>query len=485
MTDYFSLFPVLLVVAVSFFVILAGLFIKQKKALGYVAISGLFGAFLITLFDFNVNTSLFYNSIVVDPFVQFFNLLFLMVALLVCIASLEYYGNNPNQDEYYALLLLATAGMMFVSLSNDLIILFVAIELVSLPTYILAGFDKKNPRSMEASLKYFIIGALSSAILLFGISFIYGITGTTNLETILENSHLLTSSPIAPLGMIFILAGFGFKMALVPFHMWAPDTYEGAPPVVSAFLSAGSKTVGFVAAFRVFLIALIAIKLEWYIAFAILAVITMTVGNVIAIAQRSVKRMLAYSSIAHAGYVIIAFVVIAHSTDVAQYALTGGILHALSHAIGKAGAFIVTAFIGYMIMKDGREDSGVDSIDDYDGLGKRAPLTALLMTILLFSLAGIPPTFGFYTKFVLFLSAVQGGLLWLAIIAVLNSALSVYYYAKVIMRIYWSEPKGEKIVEPRGYVLAVLLAVAAILILGVYPEPVYRLAMGAAEALMH
>lgn len=485
MTDYFLLFPVLLVVVVSFFVILAGLFIKQKKALGYVAISGLLGAFLITLFDLNGNASLFYNSIVVDTFAQFFNLLFLMVALLVCIASLEYYGNNPNQDEYYALLLLATAGMMFVSLSNDLIILFVAIELVSLPTYILAGFDKKNPRSMEASLKYFIIGALSSAILLFGISFIYGITGTTNLETILENSHLLMSSPIAPLGMIFILVGFGFKMALVPFHMWAPDTYEGAPSVVSAFLAAGSKTVGFVAAFRVFIIALIAIKLEWYTAFAILAVITMSVGNVIAIAQRSVKRMLAYSSIAHAGYVIMAFVIIAHSTDVAQYALAGGILHALSHALGKAGAFIVTAFIGYMIMKNGGGDSGVDSIDDYDGLGKRAPLTALLMTILLFSLAGIPPTFGFYTKFVLFLSAIQGGLLWLAIIAVLNSALSVYYYAKVVMRMYWSEPKGEKIVEPTGYVLAVLLAVAAILILGIYPEPMYKLAMSAAAALMH
>jgi NADH-quinone oxidoreductase subunit N len=484
MIDYFLLFPVIMIIALSFFVILAGLFIKQKKALGYVTISGLLAAFLVTLSDFNADASLFYNSIVIDPFVQFFNLLFLMVSLLVCIASLEYYGNNPNQDEYYSLLLLATAGMMFVSLSNDLIILFVGFELVSLPTYILAGFDKKNPRSMEASLKYFIIGALSSAILLFGISFIYGVIGATNLEVILSHSVALVRSPIALLGMIFIFVGFGFKMALVPFHMWAPDTYEGAPPVVSAFLSAGSKTVGFVAAFRVFLIALIAIKLGWYIAFAILAVITMSVGNVIAIAQRSVKRMLAYSSIAHAGYVIIAFVVIAHSTDVAQYALAGGILHALSHAIGKAGAFIVTAFVGYMIMRNGGGNSGADTIEDYDGLGKRAPITALLMTILLFSLAGIPPTFGFYTKFILFLSAVQGGLLWLAIIAVLNSALSVYYYAKVVMRIYWSEPKGEKIIEPRGYVLAVLLAVVAIIILGVYPEPLYKLAMDAAEVLV-
>lgn len=483
MSDYFLLFPVLLVIAISFFVILAGLFIKEKKALGYVAISGLLAAFLITLSDTSATTSLFNNSIVIDPSTQFFNLLFLAVSLLVCIASLEYYGNHPNQDEYYSLLLLATAGMMFVSFSNDLIILFVAIELVSLPTYILAGFDKTRARSMEASLKYFIIGALSSAILLFGISFIYGATGETNLEAILSQSTALARSPISLLGMMLVLTAFGFKMALVPFHMWAPDTYEGAPPVVSAFLAAGSKTVAFVAAFRVFVIALIALKLEWYTAFAILAVITMTAGNVIAIAQTSIKRMLAYSSVAHAGYVIVAFVVIAKSQDVAQYALAAGILHALSHALAKAGAFIVTAFIGYMILS--KEERETETIDDYNGLGKRAPLTALLLTLLLFSLAGIPPTFGFYTKFVLFLSAIQGGLVWLAVVAVLNSALSVYYYAGVVMRMYWSEPEGDKIKEPTGYLLALILAVAAILVLGLYPEPSYKLALNAAEAIIH
>ncbi len=484
MSDYFLLFPTLLVIAISLFVIIAGLFIKQKEILGYVAISGLLGAFLITLSETSVDVTLFSGSLVIDPSSQFFNMLFLMVALLVCIGSLEYYKNHPNQDEYYALLLLATVGMMLVSMSNDLIILFVSIELVSLPTYILAGFDKSRPRSMEASLKYFIIGALSSAILLFGISFIYGATGATNLEAILAQSVPLANSPIALLGMILILTAFGFKMALVPFHMWAPDTYEGAPPVVTAFLAAGSKTVAFVAAFRVFVIALIALKLEWYTAFAILAVLTMTAGNIIAISQTSIKRMLAYSSIAHAGYVIVAFVVIAKSQDVAQYALAAGILHTLSHALGKAGAFIVTAFIGYMILSN-KEKRETDSIDDYNGLGKRAPLTALLMTILLFSLAGIPPTFGFYTKFVLFLSAIQGGLVWLAIIAVLNSALSVYYYARIVMRMYWSEPEGGVIKEPKGYVIALLLAVSAILILGIYPEPAYRLALSAADAIMY
>jgi len=483
MTDYLLLSPVVLVILLSFIVIVAGLFLKEKRVLGYLTITGLLAAFFITLANFDARATLFSNSIVIDPFGQFFNLLFLVVSLVVCLASLEYYGNHPNQDEYYTLLLLATAGMMLVSFSNDLIILFVSFELVSLPTYLLAGFDKKNPRSMEASLKYFIIGALSAGILLFGISFIYGATGETNLETIL-NSNLLEQSSIAVLGTILILVGFGFKMALVPFHMWAPDTYQGAPSVVSAFLSAGSKTVGFVAAFRVFLLALLALKFQWYLAFAILAVATMTLGNVVAIAQNSIKRMLAYSSVAHAGYVIIAFVVIAHSPEAAQFALTGGVLHALSHALGKAGAFVVVALVAHMVVGRGEEGPEGDSLENYNGLGKRAPLTALLMTVLLLSLAGIPPTFGFYTKFVLFLSAIQGGLLWLALIAILNSALSVYYYARVVMRMYWMEPQGGKVHEPWFYVLAVLLAVAGIVVLGLYPEPVYRMALEAAGALL-
>jgi NADH-quinone oxidoreductase subunit N len=326
-------------------------------------------------------------------------------------------------------------------------------------------------------MKYFIIGALSSALLLFGISFVYGLTGSTNIGVI---SGALGASPVALLGMVLILAGFGFKMALVPFHMWAPDTYQGAPSVVSALLASASKKMAFIAAFRVFTIGLIVLKLEWYLAFAILAVITMTLGNVVAIVQDSVKRMLAYSSIAHAGYIAMAFVVISKSPEAAQLALTGGILHALSHAIATAGAFIVTASVAFIVLSNGEKPENIES---YSGLGKIAPVTALMMAIMLISLAGIPPTFGFYSKFVLFLSAIKGDLLWLALIGVLNSALSVYYYIKVIMKMYWGKPMRGRIKEPIPYTLALILAVIALAVFGIYPQPIYDFAYSAAGAL--
>ncbi|RLG54978.1 MAG: NADH-quinone oxidoreductase subunit N, partial [Candidatus Hydrothermarchaeota archaeon] len=243
-------------------------------------------------------------------------------------------------------------------------------------------------------------------------------------------------------------------------------------------LAAGSKKMGFIAAFRVIILALIAMKIDWYIAFAVIAVVTMTLGNLAALVQNSIRRMLAYSSIAHAGYIAMVFVVVAHSAKAAELAIVGGILHAFSHAFAKAGAFIVTAMITYIFA------SKIDSIDDYNGLGKRAPITALTMAILLCSLAGIPPTFGFYSKFVLFLSAIQGDLLWLAIIAVLNSAISVYYYARVIMRMYWGKPTGDKVKEPAPYALALIIATLGTLALGVYPSPVSDWAYAAAQSLI-
>ena len=485
--NYALLMPEFILIGVAIAVLLIGLFLRQeqKRVLGYISIAGLVVSLLITLKYFNVVGEYagppLYGAIVVDSLGQFFNMLFLIVAILVCIASTNYYDKNPNQDEYYSLLLFATSGMMIVAIANDLVTLFVGFELATLSTYTLVGFDRRNKRSIEAAMKYFIIGALSSAIMLFGMSFIYGMTGSTNLEVI---SLTLVSSPVALLGMVLLIGGFGFKMALVPFHMWAPDTYEGAPSVVSALLADASKKMGFIAAFKVLIFALIALKMEWYLPLAIIAVVTMTLGNVVALTQKSVKRMLAYSSIAHAGYIAIAFVVVSVSTSAAEFAIAGGILHALSHAIATAGAFIATAAVAYVVLSNNKDAEDVDSIDNYDGLGKTAPLTALLMAILLVSLAGIPPTFGFYSKFVLFLSAIRGGLLWLAIVCVLNSALSVYYYVKVIMRMYWGEPKGERIKEPSEYILALILAVIGIAILGIYPEPVYNWAIRAAGVLL-
>ena len=493
MTDYTALLPELLLIGTAVIVLLAGLVIAQKKILGYITLVGLLTSLGLVLNDWDANVVFndapFYGAIVVDPFSQIFNAMFLIVGILVCIAALEGYGKHPRQDEFYSMMLLAIIGMMVVAMSKDLLALFIGFELASIATYAMAGFDKRDPKSIEAALKYFLIGGLSSSLLVFGISYIYGLTGSTHIDLIaaaFAANPGLAATPAALLAMVMLIAGFGFKMAFVPFHMWAPDTYEGAPSIVSALLAAGSKKMGFAAAFRVFIVGLIAMKLDWYIAFMILAVVTMTVGNVLAVVQTSVKRMLAYSSIAHAGYIAVVFVVVAYAKapDTAvNLAVTGGLMHAFSHAIGKAAAFIAVAAIAYMIMTRDKVDDP-NHVSNYDGLGKRAPMTAFLFALLLCSLAGIPPLFGFTSKFVLFLSTIEAGLLGLAIICVLNSALSVYYYAKVVMRMYWGEPKGEAFVESSTYTFVLAIAVIALIALFFSPgDLVYQWAEVAAHAV--
>jgi len=362
--------------------------------------------------------------------------------------------------------------------------LFVGFELASMSTYVLAGFEKKNPASLEAALKYFIIGSLSSALMLFGMSLVYGITGSTNIPAILQ--YYSSNSPVSLdiIAMLFLIAGFGFKMALVPFHMWAPDTYEGSPTVVSALLAAGSKKMGFVAAFRVLVLALVALRMDLQMTFAILAVITMTYGNVVAISQRSIKRMLAYSSIAQAGYISLAFVV------TTQMSIAGGVLLALGHALMKGGAFLAVGVVGYMVLSDNKDAKNIDHLDNFSGLGKRAPITAFSLFVLLLALAGIPPSAGFVGKFVLFysvtaeaVSAASGWLLFIVIVAILNSALSIYYYARVIKYMYVNAPAGERIKEPTPYVVAILLAVIGTIGIGLYPEPFVQMAMDAARVL--
>jgi len=494
MVDYTALLPIGIVIATAAIVLLAGLFIEQKKILGYITLVGLLASLGLVLKDWNLTATFedapFYGAIVVDPFSQIFNVIFLTVGVLVCISALKAYGDNRRQDEFYSMMLLATVGMMVVAMSKDLLALFIGFELASMSTYALAGFDKRDPKSIEAALKYFLIGGLSSALMVFGMSYIYGLTGSTNIDTIASvfgANHALVTTPAILLAMVMLIAGFGFKMAFVPFHMWAPDTYEGAPSIVSALLAAGSKKMGFAAAFRIFIVGLIAMKLDWYIAFMILAVLTMTVGNILAVVQTSVKRMLAYSSIAHAGYIAVVFVVVAyypHAPALAvNHAVAGGLMHAFSHAIGKAAAFIAVGAITYMILSKGKVDDP-NHISNYDGLGKRAPMTAFLFALLLCSLAGIPPLFGFTSKFVLFLSTIEAGLLGLAIICVLNSALSVYYYAKVVMRMYWGEPKGEAFVEPSTYVFVLAIAVIALIALFFAPgDLVYQWAETAAHTV--
>lgn len=480
MENYMLLAPEIILALVGLAILLTGLFIgtNNKNILGYIASAGLIAALYLTISNISVNETMFYGTITIDALSQFFKIVFISVSLLVTIASIKYTDGNKSADEFFTLLMFSTVGMMVVASANDLITLFVGFELASLSTYALAGFEKNNPKSIEAAMKYFIIGSLSSALMLFGISFVYGMTGTTSIPGIAENAGALAASPIGLIAVVMLIAGFGFKMALVPFHMWAPDTYQGAPTVVSALLAAGSKKMGFVAAFRVLVIALAVLSPTWQTAFAALAIITMTLGNVVAISQTSVKRMLAYSSVAQAGYIAMAFAVMT------PMALAGGVLYTLSHAFMKTGAFLVVAVVGYMVLSDNKNAKDIDHLDNFKGLAKRMPLTAFSMMVFVFALSGIPPTAGYMSKFILFSSTIESGLVWLAVIAILNSALSLYYYARIVKYMYFLPASGGKVSEPLPYAIAIILALAGVLVIGIWPEPFVYWAMEAAKVLM-
>ncbi len=437
----------------------------------------------------------------VDLLGLFFHIVFLSVALLVIIASRGYLKKNePHQAEYYSLMMLAVVGMMFVAISTDLIVIYLCFELSGICTFALTAFRKKDEKASEASMKFFIIGAISSAIILFGISLIYGVTGSSGLpatmdlqgiNTGIENALPAMEPPVI-IGIVFLLAGFGFKVAIVPFHMWAPDVYEGAPTTITAFLAAGSKKVGIVALFKIFLVALLVVQVDWLIAIAILAIATQTVANIVAITQKSVKRMLAYSSIAHAGYILTAIIVgslmattspgqtdYQGKLDVASYSMAGGLYHVLTHAIMAAGTFLVVA--ATVTAKIG------GTFDDFKGLARRAPLLAISMSILLLSLAGIPPLGGFFSKFVLFSSAVNAGaynawFIALAISGVLNSALSLYYYARLIWYMYIMEPTRKEIPKiSTSILLPVVICLIAIVLVGIMAQPFISYAQEAAR----
>lgn len=493
---YAPLWGEALLTALAVLIVLLGSLMKNSgKLMGYLSAAGLIAALGLVannLMMAKPAALFFFDTISVDALSQFFKAIFLIVSLLVVIASLSKY-TRKGADEFYALLLFATVGMMVVSSAVDLVTLFVGFELASLATYALAAFDRTK-KNLEAAMKYFIYGSVSSAFMLFGFSLLYGMAGSTKLADVAAVS-LADFGPATLVALLFVIAGFAFKMALVPFHMWAPDTYEGAPPLISALLAAGSKKMGFVAAFRVLLIALVAMRVEWYLAFAILAAVTMTLGNLAACWQNNVRRILAYSSIAQAGYIAIAFVVVGKAYGDApinvlnlgsfpadQLGIAGGLLLILAHALMKTGAFIGSAQVASMVPKS--ETNDPDDISNYAGLSSKAPITALCMLILMFALAGIPPTAGFVGKFVLFSSAIYSGLLWLAVLAILNSALSLVYYLRIISYMYLKESDGPKMVESKGYTAALVLTTLAVIYIGVFPEQFVNWAMQAAAVLL-
>ena len=376
---------------------------------------------------------LFHGAVVVDLYSLTLQGICLLSALLTCVFSASYLKREKAvTGEYYALLLLAVAGMFTLVLAADFLTFFVGLELMSLAAYVLAGYLRVQERSTEAALKYFMLGVFASGFLLYGVALIYGASGTihfSDLRHFLEQGH--TSSLFVDLGVGFLLVGLGFKVALVPFHGWAPDVYDGAPAPVSAFLSTGVKTAAFGAFARLFAEAF-GLPGTWVPVFAVLAILTMTLGNLGALAQESVKRMLAYSSVAHAGYLMVglATVSLAPADDLERAVA----FYLLAYTLMTAGAF------GWIAWASGKGEAGT-GLEDYRGLGLKCPWMGLMMALFMFSLAGMTPTAGFFGKYYLFKLAVDHGLIGLALIAVLNSFLSAYYYLRVVVFLYMKPSK--------------------------------------------
>ena len=407
-----------------------------------------------------------------DTFGSFFAIALLIVSLMVTASSWDYMKGKSNVGAYYSLILLSSIGMVLIAYSTDLVMLFVSWELMSLPTYALAAFSKRDPISNEAAIKYFMFGALSSGILVLAIGFVYGITGTTNIGESIKALVILDQNLI-PVGLVataLFIAGFGFKMGLVPFHMWIPDAYEGSPTTIGALLSAGTKKAGFAAAIRVVVLGMFALNLDWTITLAILAVFTMTIGNFGALIQRSLPRILAYSSIAQAGYILIGMAVAPYSDQ----ALPGSLFQIFNHAIMKSTGFIAAAAVATALASYG--------LEKYRGLGYRMPITAIALTISLLALAGVPPLNGFWGKLVIFGAAIDSSAyVWwgpyLAIAGVLNSALSLGYYAWIIRKMYMENgPDMSKVKEPKAILAVLVFGLVFMVGFGVWYAPLLEFA---------
>jgi NADH-quinone oxidoreductase subunit N len=402
--------------------------------------------------------------------------IFLVVGFVTVLLSIRYAAEEGLElGEYYALLLFALLGAMLMASGGDLLIIFLGLEIMSLAQYILAGMRHNVLKSSESAMKYFLLGAFATGFLLYGIALLYGATGTTNLAGIVTavREGGLTDHPLVTIGMGLLVVGFGFKIAAVPFHMWTPDVYEGAPTPVTAFMSTGVKAAAFAALARVFVMALGDLQGSWAPIFWWMAVLSMTVGNLAAIAQQNIKRMLAYSSIAHAGYLLIALVAAGPA------GLTGLLYYLLAYAFMNLGAFAV------VVALEQREDRYL-LLDDYSGLGFRYPLLGVAMALFMFSLSGLPPTAGFMAKFYVFSAAVEQGYIVLTVIGVLNSLVSIYYYLNPIVLMYMEESKADvpgMHLSPfllTGLVLTMLGTIQ----LGLFPARLLGLAQAAAQGLL-
>ena len=452
---------------------------KNPGQIGYLTLFGIaVTGVLLALFHGGNSFKAMFLS---DELALFFKIIFLGSAFMAVGSSFEIASDKirHHRGEYYGLIMLSTVGMMFLSSAGELLTLYVGLELTTIPLYVLVAYFKDDRLSVEAGLKYFIVGAFSSAILLYGLSLLYGLTGTTDIVLMKINLSLvfLSNGKIGPgfiLATVMVIAGIGFKLALVPFHMWAPDVYQGAPTPITAFLSVGSKAAGIVAFSRIFVNGMIGFAtdvmkpLDWGIIVAVLAAAAMILGNITALRQKNIKRMLAYSSIAQIGYVMVGMVA------ASERGITAVAYYMFIYLFANMGAFaIATAF---------NERTGSDGIISYSGLSKSSPTFAACMAIFLLSLAGIPPLGGFAAKYLVFAAGIQAGYTWLVILALLTAVVSLYYYANVIKMMYFApETPTLKINPSFPAKLVLLLGAAGVIIFGIFPGPILSMAGEAAK----
>jgi len=440
-TDYQVLTPYFILTVWACVLLMIDLFISKtrKSVTAMLSAVGLAITLGFTLSQIGIEIDGFNHMVVVDGFSTFVNALLLVSGLLGVALAYGYVKRmGIERGEYYILLLFSVTGMMLMAQASDLIIVFLALELLSIPLYVLAAFARPKIESEEAGMKYFLLGAFSTGFVVYGIALIFGATQSTNLAAIVASASGGTSNLLLTIGASLILIGFGFKVAAVPFHMWTPDVYQGAPTAVTAFMSSGAKIAGFAALLRVFATAFPTLAVDMTDVLWALAAATMIAGNLIAVSQTDVKRLLAYSSIAHAGYILMAFVPYGNP-DVSSTAIAAGLFYLVAYAVTNFGAW------GVVIALEQSEDKGL-SIEDYAGLGKKHPALAAAMAIFMLSLIGFPPTIGMVGKFYLFRSAIEGGFIWLAVIGVLTSLVSAFYYLRVVVAMYMKdgEPKTDQ-----------------------------------------
>ena len=458
---------------------------KEKSWLPYVALLGLalaLGATLYLLFAVDLPSEpILGGMLAVDSFALFFQVIAVLVGGLVILSSLDYMlGRTPYRAEFYGLLLIACLAITLIAAGADLIMIYIAIELLSITSYILTGYLREDRKSTEAAIKYFLYGAMASAAMLYGMSLLYGVTGTTSLSAIAASLGAAEASLrwlVFP-ALVFLLAGFGFKIAAVPFHQWSPDAYEGAPTPITAFLSVGPKAAGFAVLVRVLLTALPGFRVDWVAVLSGISMVTMTLGNLVALTQQNIKRMLAYSSIAHAGYILIGLV----SWELWQSAgrftgINGVLIYLLAYLFTNLGAFVVVIAF--------EEATGSNQIEDYAGLARTSPALAATMLIFLFSLTGIPGTGGFIGKLFVFGAAIQVQFYALAIVGIINSVIAAFYYLNVVRYMFFEPGTGEGPAINPSLALRIALAVttAMTLIIGLYAQPFIELVQGAARML--